>query len=170
MASTDAIRVFAADVGLNPSVNGATNVQDALDASGGLALAANDDTAEADATTTIPFAGGEVAVQCIKATPPAWMNNAGAIIEPGLYQAVLAMQPGAAPTTPGLYVLVVFGFSSTAVPADAMAIGNINTAGEVFSLTDADLPLTLTCDVVPQTDVSATTIVQLAITRLAIAS
>jgi len=156
MASTDAIRVFAADVGLNPSVNGATNVQDALDAAGQVTLAALADVAQADTPTTLPSDGATHDFGCVTATPPSWMDASGNITAPGLYCISCYMVIGDAPTTPGDFVSMSGAAGAATIPLDGINLADHIQPGLVISVTAADLPVSTTVNVTMPTDATAT--------------
>ena len=156
MTTNDTIRMFAGDVGLNPTVNGADNVQDALAALTPIAFGPNTTVVSADAPVTVPFDNAQHDVSCITATPPAWMDNAGNITAPGLYLLTIGLAAGVAATVPGLYGTTVRAIGDQIISADALAAANADTLSLPIALAVADLPYSTRSSVTMPTDITGT--------------
>lgn len=125
----------------------------------------------ADAATTVACDGASHPVACLVAAPPAWMDNAGNIIEPGLYGHVLGVSAGAAATAPGLFATAAGAFAAVS----QFAIDPITSVGailllDVASLAAADLPWSVTVNVHGQNDATATLACQPIVYRYASAA
>lgn len=169
---SDAPRLQASEVALNPPVGGNENVQDALDDPGGtgagpLVLAPVSAGVQADTQTSIACDGNTIALACIVASPPDWMDDAGNIIAPGLYQLFAVINIDDAPTTPGLYVYVAFGVASAAPPLDELPNGTAVPFGELLPLSGADVPYAASIQVTPPTDLTGTLLGQCGVQRIA---
>jgi hypothetical protein len=165
---SDYFRAYARDVGVNPLVGGADNVQDALVALGGAAvLAANRDIASSDTPTTITLDGSTAHVTCTTAQPPAWMDASSNIIAPGLYQLVADVTAGVAATVPGLFLQFAYAYVATLVPVDGLASADAAPGCGLFTLADDDVPYAIDLSVATPTDATATVTCSLTVIRLA---
>lgn len=175
MSSVDygnAPRLQASEVALNPAVAGNTNVQDALDDPGGtgaglVVLDENGDVAVAETPTTIVCDGSSSTIHCITASPPSWMDDAGNIITPGMYQFVAGAVAGVAPTTPGDVMLFEADHSSVLVPIDGLAFHSVQVPLEVFTVAADNVPFPAELAVFTPTDATATVDVTVRVIRLA---
>lgn len=167
--STNAIRLYGRDVGLDPAVNGADNVQDALDAATSVTLG-NDgsDVVQADTATPLTGDGGAHTIPCIIAAPPTWMDNAGNITEPGLYAISTTVVATAGPTTPGQYIKVEAQFGSKDwVPCDALGAAGVAQTQDVQALGAINVPSDASSFVTMPTDATEAVDVQITVARLA---
>lgn len=171
MTNTDAPRLQASEVALNPTVDGHDNVQAAIQASsgGGVTLGNwSTDDVSADASTPLTADGGTHPVLCIVASPPAWMDNAGNITAPGMYNVFVVLQSTGAPTTPGQYVECIGAFNvQIYAPCDGMGASNNFSYDDVQSLAAGDLPVSTAIDVFMPTDVTFALSARAEVIRLA---
>lgn len=119
-----------------------------------------------DAVVSIPADGSFHTVSCAMATPPAWMDTAGNIIEPGLYAFIWDSNPHTPATVPGLLFVVT-------TPANAQwaqSLGEQDAGGlmlqGVIALGSSDLPLAASFGCLMPTDVTEIMDVQARVQRL----
>ena len=165
----DYIKAYARDVALDPPIAGHANVQDAIAAGGGVVLGNfSTDLVVQDTPTALTGDGNPHDVTCLIAAPPAWMDNAGHIIAPGLYNTLVTITATAGPTTPGLYVNSGGIFNAAVwVPCDALGASKNATIVDVQALAAGDLPYPVVTSVLMPTDVTEAVHVLISVDRLA---
>jgi hypothetical protein len=101
----------------------------------------NSDIALADSATPQPMNGSTTSVHLITATPPAWLDTSGNIIEPGFYQSGFELLVITPPTTTGQYVWVSGVIGDLIIPIDPLAsFTNVFWLLDTFWLGPSDLP------------------------------
>lgn len=167
---SDYARAYARDVRVDPPVSGATNVQDALGNAGAAitvgARAAS--LATADAVTSIVMNGATTPIAVLLAAPPAWMDSAGNIIKPGIYEGgceVVAVGAATVPATLNTYVAVNNQAADFVAPIGPRS--RIEFNGDTFPLAASDLPFACSITIYAGTDVTGTFTVQPNVTQLA---
>lgn len=167
---SDYFRGYARDVGLNPPIGGADNVQDALAAAaGGVTLGNNTtDVVSQDVATPLTADGALHNIDLIPNPIPTWMDGSGNIIEPGLYYSFVQILATAGATTPGLYIEVQGLFETyNWIPLDAIGSSDRAAVNDLAALAVADVPFLARARVTMPTDVTAAVTAQVSVARLA---
>lgn len=138
-------------------------------AGGGATLVAFESAASADVITAVTCDGAAHAFSCLIAAPPTWMDNAGNIIEPGLYNAQLLVSPDTPATVPGTSFLTggVFNAQFESAVDTLTSLGGV-LLPDVQSLGAADLPYPTLADLKGEADATAVIGGRISIQRLAV--
>jgi hypothetical protein len=130
-----------------------------------------DNEVTADNPTAVTCDGNPHDVECLIASPPSWMDDAGNIIAAGLYWVGANVQVTTPATTPGLSYAWISPAESVLIQSIDATLAFINSVPfDVLSLAAADLPFTTTAVVHGQSDVSAVLSVAPLIVQLASAT
>lgn len=167
MADESTIRMYAMDVAVNPPVNGFDNVQDALAGVAPLTPSTAGNVVSSDAPVLVTMDGATHAVSCLIAAPPAWMDNAGHIVEPGMYYASVSVDIGTPPTVGTALCFVQQSLVTGVFTGDDVTFRPLQFSDGPVVLQASDLPFLPSALVEGTTDVTGVLSVIVSITRLA---
>lgn len=132
-------------------------------------LGTGETIAVADSATNLAADGSESEVNTILASPPAWLDGSGEILEPGLYNAQILFTNDVAFTTPGQLIAVSNngGIAFDAVTGEQMNAGIPKLISAVFTLGPDDVPFGPQWVITMPTDATGVVTVQPQINQLA---
>jgi hypothetical protein len=125
------------------------------------------DLVSADTVTAVTCDGNLVNVDWLVAAPPAWADNAGNIILPGVYSVSVVLTINTPPTTPGILVSSIGVTGPDCVTLEAVTFAVAIAFSQVLAFGAADVPFRVRDSVTAQTDITGIVNAQITVQRLA---